>query len=529
MKIFNILRFSISILVLIILTSFALSCSRSSTQGTSITEEEIIVIEEEEEELLTQGGILKGNEYTINEDEIKIEIPTSSLIKDDFISVSKFPNPISEDDDAIFSENIYSINLDESLYFNEPITITLEYDEGRIPEGLSESSLFIAFEYEEGKVFYQGGKIDIENNTITIKTLHTSKWWTGILKKIGRIPNGEVIPEENIDKYSRKRLEYFEEAIQLILDDSNFNNVEYARAEWDRQWEEFLNWWVTANITIEKLEGVNPASTMEELVEWAGQDFTQGVLISIISDMLVQIGLTSGAGVLVIGGTAVGVIGAIPSAIFIGENVAWSVLTIEKVSRMRNASRRLKIISTAWDYLASKGSFLVDLDNAKKLGLNIPQDKADRVLDIIDETMEKEEESDIRSEKPEVEEEATEISKGIILMNGEATYIFPEDYPILITLEIDLDTGNITGNLYYEGPEMSSVGFIDVIIEGTISGIMDLNTNEIYFEADCINYWPSQTFDTLSKWSGKLKDENNSASGTYFFDEWTKGEWSVSK
>ena len=113
-------------------------------------------------------------------------------------------------------------------------------------------------------------------------------------------------------------------------------------------------------------------------------------------------------------------------------------------------------------------------------------------------------------------------------MSGKATYIFPEDYPILITLEINLDTGDISGDLYYDGPDMGSSGFVDVIIEGTIIGEVDLNTKGIYFEATCVNHWSEMDFNTLSKWNGKLDDEENSASGTYFFDEWTKGEWFVS-
>ncbi len=415
MRTSNILRILIPILIFLIFVSFVLSCTGSSPQEEP-AKEEIAVTEVVEEKLLVQGDILKGQEYNIDGEEIKIEIPSSSLVKDDIISVSKLPNPVAENENAIFSDYVYSVDFNESLYFNEPITLILQYDEGMIPEDSSELSVFSVFEYEGNKVFYQGGEINTDDNTITVETLHASRWWSGILKRIMRIPNGDVVPESNIEPYSEKRLPYIEEAVQLILDDPNFDNVKYAKDEWERQWKEVLGYWYTAEITIEKLEGVNPASTTEELIDFAveeGINIAAGEIINVIPAMLVQIGFTSGVGVLKIAGNAVGLIGAIQHGILIGENIGWSVLTVEKVLRLKNALRRWRIISTAWDYLASMGSFLIDVGYAREIGVDIPQEKVDKVLEIIKEARDSKEgqPDEEPAQEPESEPEEFEESE----------------------------------------------------------------------------------------------------------------------
>ena len=112
------------------------------------------------ENILLEKEIFKGKEYLIEEGSIELYLGKNCLISDDEIKITSYENKIEGNENIVFNNEAYEIELEENVFFNEPVTLTLIYDEEIIPEGVSENSIFVAFETLQGDIFYQGGEID---------------------------------------------------------------------------------------------------------------------------------------------------------------------------------------------------------------------------------------------------------------------------------------------------------------------------------------------------------------------------------
>jgi hypothetical protein len=84
-----------------------------------------------------------GDDYLIEGSDIELNINKNSFFQNDNLSLIEFENDIFIDDESsVFHDKVYNLNVENSDYFNQPVELTLEYDENIIPEGVSEYSVF---------------------------------------------------------------------------------------------------------------------------------------------------------------------------------------------------------------------------------------------------------------------------------------------------------------------------------------------------------------------------------------------------
>ena len=182
---------------------------------------------------------------------IRLKVNEGSFFQDDTLIITELENNIlKEDEHAIFSDTAYSIDFENSNYFNEPVQLTLKYDDDMIPSGASEFSIFVACDDGIGNIFYIGGEIDEENNTITVDTFHASYWSVGFSKEGIIIFNGDVIKREDLDDYTKKRMDYFKEAVELLATNPNYSTKEGAMEELDKAYTDWYEWVMTADIAV---------------------------------------------------------------------------------------------------------------------------------------------------------------------------------------------------------------------------------------------------------------------------------------
>ena len=389
------IKFVIPFLVLILIFSFASACIGGSNPSNAIeTVEEEIKEEAAEEEATARNGILivekkilKGNKYIIEEGDIQLKVNEGSFFQDDTLIITELENNIlKEDEHAIFSDTAYSIDFENSNYFNEPVQLTLKYDDDMIPSGASEFSIFVACDDGIGNIFYIGGEIDEENNTITVDTFHASYWSVGFSKEGIIIFNGDVIKREDLDDYTKKRMDYFKEAVELLATNPNYSTKEGAMEELDKAYTDWYEWVMTADIAVEKLESVNPLHTVEQLIEFAKKEgkgiLTEQILL-LSADLLAAIpGNTAGVGAayLTAAGKVVGIVGYIRLAILAGKNIGYSASVGEKIIRMEIAARNYRITDVACEYAGNKWRFLADVKLARELGMDISEDKVNKII-----------------------------------------------------------------------------------------------------------------------------------------------------
>ena len=391
-------------------------------------------VETESEELLAEGEMLKENEYFIEEEGIILEVNEDSLYQDDRLKITEFENNILvEDEYAVFSDTIFTIEFENSDYFNKPVKITLKYDESMIPQGASEYSIFVAFDDGIGNIFYKGGEINEENNTITVDTFHASSWWTGILRKGLNIFSGDTVKKEELDGYTEKKMKYFEEAVELLATNPNYSTREGAMEELDKAYTDWYEWIMTADIAVKRLESVNPLHSLEQLTKYAievglGALTEQTLLLS--ADILLTIpGRTAGIGsaYLTAAGKVVGIVSYIQAGILIGENIGYSASVVEKIIRMKMAAKNYRIADVASEYSGNKWRFLADVKLARELGMDISEDTVNKIIsnfELAEEGSTQEEESE-----PEPDPQYSEITNisytviyGPVIENGYCVY-----------------------------------------------------------------------------------------------------------
>lgn len=184
--------------------------------------------------LLVEEEIYKKDEYHLNKGDLELRIEENSLYQDDILNLKELDNDILvEDKYAVFSKKIYNLEFENCNYFNKPVQLTLKYDENMIPEGVSEYSVFVAMEDYEGNIFYQGGEIDTQNNTITINTFHFTNFWTGAFKSRMELEAERLFERTNIEEFSAEDLDLTYEVLKAFDKGVplEYGNLEAARIE----------------------------------------------------------------------------------------------------------------------------------------------------------------------------------------------------------------------------------------------------------------------------------------------------------
>lgn len=207
---------------------------------------------------------------------------------------------------------VYEVNQEGGELFKSPVRITIPYQEDLLPVNRTEEDIFAVFWYD-GEWHRAYGAVDTQRNTITVETLHNGLWtWA-----VDQVDNAVAAIREYMG-LPRREIKTVDEAYAL---------VEEARLEYIAAWQ-------TADYTVDTLEGyLDPRTVIKELSEV--------VVVEVVD--AAAIGLGGKAAVVSIAGeTVLAWGGGILTAIYVGKNLGWSVLTVEKVTRLHLATKKLQ-------------------------------------------------------------------------------------------------------------------------------------------------------------------------------------------
>jgi hypothetical protein len=274
------IKFIITFLIFVIIFCFNFSCNIFDDYPNfeDIAEKETIGEQEEEpeadkesaKEVVINQEIQKDEGQIINSKYLKIDISERCFSQNDEIKVTRHKNKLDENKDVIFGDYGYKIEFSRTDTFEDFMEITFYYDENYIPEGIPESSIFVAFSDNKGNLYYQGGQIDIDNNTITVNTIHASNWLIGWVKDKISIGEDVVIAAKDYPDYIDQRIELANRTFNLFQEDvpKEFTSIEKAQSELKQLELEFVYKWELYTAELERFED-NTRSYSEILLQGA--------------------------------------------------------------------------------------------------------------------------------------------------------------------------------------------------------------------------------------------------------------------
>ena len=454
----------VPLLVLVIIFSFTFSCkvfddlpNTSETTGEETDGnlgEEPEAREELIGEVVIEDEIQKGEGYVIDSEYIKIDISERCFNQNDEIKVTRYKNDLKENENAVFSDYGYKIEFAKTDTFEDFIELTFYYDERFIPDEIPEASIFVAFFDKEENLYYQGGQVDIDNNVITVNTIHASNWFIGWVKDKICIGEDVVVAAKNYPDYLGQHIELVQQTFGLFEEDvpEEFNSIEEAQIELKQLELEFVYKWELYTTELERYSD-NTRSYSEILLQGA-QDLFGPIeaSVTITAALATAIGLTALA-------TTFSIAGVVLLAFTAVDYIIYAYNTEYEITKITN--------------------LMLDLENIIKRMKEI-----ELVISMLEE--EKLEESYIDflgSQEISITEEVKENISTARQSYQESKKISHGGRPVIdeIYLDVDNDVLNIEGSNFGEDPSNNEK--VRFRYEGKIRNIMGAGS-EIEFWSD---------------------------------------------
>jgi len=172
--------------ITIYLTAIILLFSTSCTPSVQTNPQSVAVENASEKDEIQQGGKISLP------DGASLEIAPGSLPSNIEGTIDLLSQGVQTYDEFSQVAGLYEISFGD-ISLDTPATLTLPYNPSLLPADIDPETLFIAY-YDEDKQdwVYVGGDVDINNNFISVKTNHASRWsifywnweaWIAILNK----------------------------------------------------------------------------------------------------------------------------------------------------------------------------------------------------------------------------------------------------------------------------------------------------------------------------------------------------------